>query len=458
MNAARVRVVSQAPLHADRDYVLYWSVGARRTRANPALDVALRHCRELGKGLVVLDALRVDHPWASRRFHTFIMEGMADVHARYAAAGAVHHGWIEPLPGQGRGLLSALAARACVVVTDDTPTFFLRRMVEAAARKLEVRLEAVDGCGLVPLSSPTREYLRAVDFRRALPTLLDGEGPAADPLDGVRLPPVRLPADVERRWPATPVDPRGLPISQLAPVPLRGGEASALGALAQFLDRIEGYEERRRHPDDDGSSGLSPWLHFGHLSPWTVLDGLRSVAPGPTQPFGVSKSAAAFLDELVTWRELSFHTAHIRPGYDQYSSLPKWARTTLADHECDPREAIYDLDTLAAAATADPVWNAAQRQLMVEGRIHNTLRMLWGKRVLAWTKTAPEAFSRLVELNNRFAIDGRDPNSWSGIAWCFGRYDRPWPSRPVFGAVRTMTSNSTSRKVRMNSYIKRWTP
>jgi len=267
---------------------------------------------------------------------------------------------------------------------------------------------------------------------------------------------------------ALPIDHAVAPVTEVP-----GGAEAARGVLARFLDdRLARYAEERNHPDADAASGLSPYLHFGHLSPHEILARLaeREGWHPETLPergagaragwWGMSAAAEAFLDELVTWRELGANSCARRPDdYDRFESLPDWARATLAAHAADPRPWRYDVAALAAAATHDELWNAAQRQLAAEGRIHNYLRMLWGKRVLEWSPTPQEALASLIELNNRYALDGRDPNSYSGIFWCFGRYDRPWgPERPVFGTVRYLSSESTRRKLRLARYLERWGP
>jgi deoxyribodipyrimidine photo-lyase len=171
----------------------------------------------------------------------------------------------------------------------------------------------------------------------------------------------------------------------------------------------------------------------------------------------MSVNAEAFLDQLVTWRELGYHTCAHRSDYAELSSLPAWAQHTLAAHGGDPRQYCYSLDELRRAATHDPLWNAAQRQLLREGVLHNYLRMLWGKKILEWSPTPAAALATMIELNDRYALDGRDPNSYTGILWCLGRHDRPWgPARPVFGTVRYMSSENTRRKVRLAEYLKRY--
>jgi deoxyribodipyrimidine photo-lyase len=216
------------------------------------------------------------------------------------------------------------------------------------------------------------------------------------------------------------------------------------------------------------TSGLSPHLHFGHVSAHQVLDGLAREEgwssarefPKPSGKregwWGMSAGAEAFLDQLVTWRELGLNYAALRDDQTEYASLPAWARATLDAHRGDPRPYRYTFDQLERAATHDDIWNAAQRQLRLEGRIHNYLRMLWAKNVLQWSATPEEAAATLIALNDRWAIDGRDPNSYSGIFWTFGRYDRPWPERPVLGTIRAMTSESTRRKLDVAPYLERY--
>ena len=173
----------------------------------------------------------------------------------------------------------------------------------------------------------------------------------------------------------------------------------------------------------------------------------------------MSGNAESFLDELVTWRELGFNMCSRRRDFDRYESLPEWAQTTLRIHESDPRPVVYSFDQMRHAETHDPLWNAAQYQLTSTGRMHNYLRMLWGKKILEWSETPRDALDTMLELNNRFAVDGRNPNSYSGIFWVLGRYDRAWgPERPIFGKIRYMTSENTARKLQLSEYLKQFSP
>jgi deoxyribodipyrimidine photo-lyase len=480
--ALRVRAANEAAVRPDGGFVLYWMIAARRTRWNFGLQRAVELARELERPLVVLEALRCGHRWASARSHRFVLDGMHANAAACAGRPVTYWPYVEPEPGAGRGLVAALGREACAVVTDEFPTYFLPRMVAAAARALPVRLEAVDSNGLLPLRAAERDFARAVDFRRFLQRELPrhlAAAPRADPLARVDLRPLSaLPGAIARRWPradesllAPGAALAALPIDHaVGPVPLAGGAQAAERALRRFLaQRLDEYGERRNHPDDDASSGLSPYLHFGHLATHQVLAELaRCEDWSADRPFerptgkregwwGMRPAAEAFLDELVTWRELGYVFCHRRQDHAEYGSLPAWSRKTLAEHAHDRRPHLYTLARLEQADTHDELWNAAQNQLRLEGRIHNYLRMLWGKQVLNWTASPQRAFEALIELNDKYALDGRDPNSYSGIGWVLGRFDRPWgPERKVLGTVRYMTSASTLRKLRAHEYVERW--
>jgi deoxyribodipyrimidine photo-lyase len=478
----RIRDLNGGRVDTRGRHVLYWMIAARRTRWNFALDRAVELAQELDRQLIVLEALRVGYPWASDRLHRFVLDGMADNARAFERSDVLHHPYVEPEKGAGKGLLEHLAADACAVVTDDFPAFFLPRMVAAAARKLSVRLEAVDSNGLLPLRAADKPFARAFDFRRFLQRGLAPHlalAPRRDPLRSALRRRTRLPNGVVARWPrasaallqgrvdalaALPID-HGVP-----PAPLEGGSSAGRSMLRRFLEHgLPLYATERNQPESEASSGLSPYLHFGHVSPHEVLHELarrESWSPADvggtrggkrTGWWGMSEPAEAFLDELVTWRELGLNACAHGGGYDRYESLPAWARATLELHASDRRPHLYTLAQFERAETHDDLWNAAQNQLRIEGRIHNYLRMLWGKKILHWSKSPRTALAILIELNNKYALDGRDPNSYSGIAWILGRYDRPWgPEREVFGTVRYMSSASTRRKLRVDAYVERW--
>jgi len=481
----RVSRCNEAPVRDRGDYVLYWMTAFRRTRWNFSLQKAVDWANRLGKPLMVFEALRVGYLWASDRFHRFVIDGMADNAEACAKSGVTYYPYLEPSPDADKGLLAALAERACLVVTDDFPAFFLPRMVASASSKIPVYMEKVDSNGLLPMKAADRVFAAAKFFRtflqKELPLHLS-QMPDAEPLKALKsktsVPRLEPLLD---RWPAASLktlreDPKGLakfPVNhEVGVVDERGGAEEASKRLKRFLEKkLSRYEENRNHPDEDGTSGLSPYLHFGHLSVHEIfsrlaakeewaLDHLPKKATGGRNGWWrMSEPAEAFLDELVTWRELGFNMCSRRQDYDLYSSLPAWAQQTLKDHEGDRRRHLYPLEQFEKAQTHDPLWNAAQGQLLQEGRIHNYLRMVWGKKILEWSSSPQEALHIMIELNNKYGLDGRDPNSYTGIMWILGRYDRPWgPERPVFGKIRYMSSENTLRKVRAMEYMEKYKP
>jgi deoxyribodipyrimidine photo-lyase len=479
----RIRQLTDRPVQPTGEFVLYWMTSARRATYNYALERAVEWALQLGRPMVVLEALRLDYRWASARTHAFILEGMAQ-NARALNGLVTYYPYVEPRRGAGKGLLHAVARHACVVITDDFPAFFLPRMVDAAARQIEVRFEAVDSNGVIPLNVPDRAYPTAHAFRRFVHARIDEHGvgaPLENPLAGGSLPQTSpVPAQIVRRW--EPTDPRDLAnprnlVSRLDidqdvdPCSSIGGSSAANDLVERFLHRgLDVYARDRNDPDADGSSGLSPYLHFGHLASVDVIQRIigagswdptdvEVAARGSRSGWGGRNGAADFLDQLVTWRELGYNMCARRSDYDVFESLPDWARITLAEHACDPRPSLYTLDQFDRAETHDALWNAAQRQLRDTGTLHNYMRMLWGKKILEWSAAPEDALATMVELNNRYALDGRDPNSYSGIFWILGRYDRAWgPERAIFGKIRYMSSANTKRKLKVTRYLERFGP
>jgi deoxyribodipyrimidine photo-lyase len=480
--ATRVRAVNDLQARPTAAYVLYWMTAYRRLTSNFALQHAVDQASEWGKPLIILEALRCDYRWASDRLHQFAIDGMAEHAQALEGSPARYLPYVEPERGAGKGMLARLAADACLVVTDDFPAFFLPRMVAAAGRRIGARLEAVDSNGILPARATEKVFLTAHSFRSYVQGALRdqlGSWPKAIAFGDLPVCPP-LPADVHARWPVTPRVVLDEPARLLAALPLdhsvgaaaiRGGATAGRATLQRFITQGLGrYVEDHTHPDSEGTSGLSPYLHFGHVSTHEVFDAVMN-AEGWTSRrlgagkrgqregwWGVSANAEGFLDQLVTWRELGFNMCALRPDdYDRYSSLPAWARATLETHAADPRSHRYSRQEFMNAATHDPVWNAAQTELAMSGTCHNYMRMLWGKKILEWTRSPEEALDTMIEVMNRFALDGRDPNSWSGYGWTLGRYDRPWgPEREVFGTVRYMSSANTLKKLRMKRYLQKW--
>jgi deoxyribodipyrimidine photo-lyase len=480
---SRVRLLNGAVVRPSGEFVLYWMTAARRGGSNFALQRAAEVANDLRRPLVVLEALRCDYPWASDRLHRFVLDGMAANASAFAERPVLYYPYVEPHRGAGRGLLAALGRHACAIVTDWYPAFFIPRMTAAGAARVPVRLEAVDSNGIIPVAAHGRSFPTPRGYRAFVQRVLKDhvrEVPATDPLEGLapELSLPGLPADITARWPAAAGDLIAGHEAALAELPLdhtvrptatRGGSRAGQVVLRNFVERkLDRYGEDHNHPDLDGSSRLSPYLHFGHVAAhdvfaavmtherWTTRR-LRAGASGAREGWwGTSPSAEMFLDQLIVWRELAFNGCAWTPGFESYETLPAWARATLEFHLSDARPHRYSLEVLDAAQTHDEVWNAAQRELKAEGWFHGYMRMLWGKKILEWSDHPAEALSTMEQLMNRYSLDGRDPVSYASFSWILGRYDRPWPERPVFGTVRAMTSASARRKLRMKGYLEKY--
>jgi len=478
----RIRQINHQPVNSAGRYVLYWMIATRRSGWNFALQRAVDLAVELNKPLVILETLSCDYPYASDRLHRFILDGMSDNCKALTGKPALYYPFVSRDKGDDRGLLAAFANASCLVVTDDFPAFIIPKLIQTAAKALPVSLEAVDGNGLLPMRLAERAYPTAYSFRRFLQKQLTPSlcsPPRPDPLDGIELPVTpALDPQVVERWPktdcatlASPSVYDQLPIDHsVQPVSLTGGAQAAQHQLDDFVrNKLTHYALLRNHPDHEVTSGLSPYLHFGQISIHAIFSAVadregwtpdllgHKTAGQRCGWWGMTENAEAFLDQLITWRELGLNLCAFEPDYAAYRSLPEWARNTLHSHTIDSRPYLYTLEGLDSSQTHDPLWNAAQNQLRTEGVIHNYLRMLWGKKILEWSPTPQAALQAMVELNDRYALDGRDPNSYSGILWCLGRYDRPWgPTRPIFGSVRYMSSENTRRKVKLTKYLARY--
>lgn len=481
----RLTSANDHPLRPEGDYVLYWMIAQRRLQYNFALDYAIERAIEFDRPLLVFEPLRIRYRWASDRLHRFVIEGMRDNAAAAKEFGVTYYPYVEPQPGRGTPLLHRLASHACTVITDEYPCFFLPTMIQAVKDRIPARLELVDGNGILPLRLAEKTYTVAHSYRRYMQkNVLDEltRTPAATPLPCSALPcPASdlIPDKILKRWPAAdlaklldgsgiaklPIDHSVLPSSVCA-----GGSVEATRRLNEFLNsKLESYDDDRNQPDEQATSALSPHLHFGHISPHEIvlklLEQERWAAEQAGKPNGknhdfwnVSRSAEGFLDQVLTWREIGFNWSFKNPDtYDTLESLPNWAQKTLREHAADDRPFQYTLDELESSRTHDELWNAAQTEIVRTGMMHNYMRMLWGKKILQWTRSPQEALEFMIHLNNKYGLDGRDPNSYCGILWVLGRTDRAWgPKRPVFGSVRYMTSDSARKKLRLNDYLARF--
>ena len=468
--------------NTDGEYVLYWMQTNRRFQYNYALEYAVAWANKLDKPLLIYEGLNIDYPWASDRLHTFIMQGMKENLENAKSKNLNFFSYIEPESGAGKGLLYELAEKACAVISDEFPVFIIRKHNESVGKKLDIPYITIDSNGLIPLGVTDKDPYSAYLFRKIMQKhFIEAytNPPKQNPLDDLENRNEIVLADgFLEKYPSgeEALQNIGKTVSELnidhsvGVIEMDGSRQAALGKLGHFIAHgLMDYDEKRNHPDEKKTSGLSPWLHFGKISEYeivkTVLDhqpddwDLDSITLNGGKNSGFfngDPNIESFLDEVITWREVGFHYAHHRPDYDQFESLPDWVQKTMDEHRDDEREYLYSLEEFEQSRTHDELWNAAQTQLREEGIIHNYLRMLWGKKVIEWTPDYRTALDYLIELNNKYAIDGRDPNSYSGIFWVLGRFDRAWQERDVFGKLRYMTSDSTRKKVRLNQYLNKY--
>lgn len=461
------------------DYVLYWMQINRRFEYNYALEYAVAWANKLGKPLLIYEALTIDYPWACDRFHSFIAEGMKENLDFAKENGVNFFSYLEPESEAGKGLFYQLAEKACMVVSDEYPVFIIRKYNERVASRIEIPYITIDSNGIIPLGVTDKDPYSAYLFRKIMQKhFLEGftNPPQKNPIEKLEnKESVQLSEAFIKKYPSADEALLNIPktITELdidhsvGMINMKGTREAALEKMNDFVQNsLMEYDEKRNHPDEKKTSGLSGWLHFGKISEYEIvkealkqqpkgwsLDRLTPNGGKNTGFFNGDDNIQSFLDEVITWREVGFHFAHHREDFAEYESLPNWALKSMEEHKNDHRDYVYSYEEFEQSKTHDELWNAAQTQLRETGIIHNYLRMLWGKKVIEWTPDHRTALDYLIELNNKFAIDGRDPNSYSGIFWCFGRFDRAWQEREVFGKLRYMTSDSTRKKVKLKQYL-----
>lgn len=432
--------------------VVYWMQRAMRIQDNPALDVAIEAANVLALPVVVFFSVIPNYPHANLRHYHFLAQGLRDV-----AEDAAERGVGFVLRRHPDNSLEAFIeeVQAALVVGDENPCREPERWRQVLAKRLKVPFWTVDADVVVPSRVFGRDYFLLHHFRphlkRELPShLVSPANPA--PLHAWR--PERAiesyPVEADITAGFDKLDRSVLPVDTFT-----GGTHVAHKRLHSFVQhQLARYDEMRNHPEADGTSQLSPYLHFGNIGPITIALAVQRAAEQGSVP---GATAERFLDQVIGWRELSVLFVRYNPNYDNWECAEPWAQKTLLEHVSDARPARYTLDQLERAETYDELWNAAQRQMVDTGWMHNYLRMYWAKKILEWTPNPATAFDWAVILNDKYELDGRDPNGYAGIAWAIvGKHDRPWFNRAVFGTVRPMTEASTRKKFDSDAYIRRY--
>ena len=432
------------------EFVIYWMRTAVRAHENPALDVALRAGQLFGLPVFVYHALSEKYPFASDRHHTFILEGARDVEAECATRGIGYAFHLER-PGHRGPVLRTLAARAALVVTETLPVAPLDWLTDALAEAVTCPVWSVDTACVVPMPMVGKVHTRAVAFRDATAgvraariaaewTDVAAHTPPFVP-DAMPFEPLRLAdADIAALVALCEID------HGVAPVPhTPGGTVAGYARWREFVatGRLDRYAAKRNDASIDGVSRMSAYFHYGMVSTFRIV---RECAVRG------GDGADKYLDELLVWRELAYAFCYWHDAPETLDAIPGWARETLARHESDSRT-LHSWETLVRSSTGDDLWDAAQQSLRVHGELHNNVRMTWGKAIPMWSRNASDALERLIDLNHRYALDGRDPASFGGLLWCLGQFDRPFtPEVAVLGTVRPRPSDEHQQRMKFPAY------
>ena len=439
----RIRALGDGKI-APGEYVLYWMQASQRAEYNHALEYAIQKGNELDLPVIVFFGLTDRFPEANMRHYYFMLEGLGEVGEALERRGilfVVQH--VQPVEG-----VLDMSRRAALVVCDRGYIRIQRAWRAAVTRRIGCALLQVESDVVVPVEEVSgKEEYAARTIRPKIRARL------SEYLVPLRKTKPRK-SSLGMRFDALDItDPDHVLASiskgrKTAPSPIyHGGFREAKRRLDSFIrNKLDHFEEMRNDPGVDNLSHMSPYLHFGQVSPlYVALRVSRTGSPG----------AEAYLEELVVRRELSMNFVLYNDRYDSFEGLPEWCRKTLNVHSRDRREYIYSERELERFETHDPYWNAAQREMVLTGKMHGYMRMYWGKKIIEWSRTPEEAYVTALRLNNRYELDGRDPNGFTGIAWCFGKHDRPWGERAVFGSIRYMNDRGLRRKFDIDRYVRR---
>lgn len=447
VNKDRIRNLNHREVRAG-EYVLYWMQQSQRCHYNHALEYAIRRANQLDTKLLVVFGLTEGYPHANIRHYDFMLQGLFEVHKGLADRG------IKMILrfGEPDQIALAMAPHARIIVCDRGYLRHQREWRRNVARHAECQVIQVESDVVVPVETASDKPEYAARFMRTkINRLVDQyleELPETPPnrsslnirINGESFSsPETLSAKLK-------VDTSVKPVGEQ----FRGGTSQAIQRFDRFItSKLMQYTNNRNQPQTDDVSHIGMYLHFGQISPVFLALKIRQVKKID------SEIIDAFLEELIVRRELAINYVFYNDQYDSYNGLPNWAQTTLNQHAADPREYVYSQSLLEEAKTHDPYWNAAQNEMKYSGYMHNYMRMYWVKKILEWSNSPQDAFQTAIYLNNKYFIDGRDPNSYAGVSWGFGLHDRPWKERPIFGKVRYMNAAGLRRKCDIGAYVEK---
>jgi deoxyribodipyrimidine photo-lyase len=447
----RIRQMNSAPLQPQADYVLYWSQMNRRVSSNHALLYAGELANQHGLPVLVYEALTYAYEYANDRLHTFILEAVPETAKRLHKSGIGYVFYLRRKKSDANDTFYTLAKNAAAVVTDDYPTFIAREHNAAVPAKVDVAYYVVDASCIVPMSEiPHRQY-GAYTIRPRIHRLLPAYLMEADALKVKHRYSAALPAfhtevsdeNIKKLVAACDIDHAIAPSNEF-----RGGALIAEKRLRNFLEhKLRSYANGRNEPSENATSHMSPYLHFGQISALEIALQVSAYAKEH------KLMADEYLEELIVRRELAFNYARFVDDPGDLKNLPDWCQLNMQKHAKDKRDPVYTPKQFEQAETHDELWNACQREMLQRGKIHGYYRMYWGKKIIEWSKTYEEAAKTMIDIHGRYALDGRDPNTYTNIFWCFGLHDRPWPERPIFGKMRFMSLDGMKRKTNTQAYI-----
>jgi len=438
------RIFDLAPGRHAQGSVIYWMSREQRVADNPGLLFAQHLATDMGKNLTVVFTLTSDYPGAMLRHYDFMIRGLHETAVSLHALHIPFYLLVGNPPETLAGFLDENGAG--IVVTDFDPLRIKRQWVAAAMQSSGAKFVEVDGHNVVParLVSDKPEfgaYTLRPKIRRYLDRFLEIL-PSLRPMNRQTVLPELFSPD--KVIGSLRLDRSVGPVDWISP-----GSRAADETLKVFIgERLNGYAGKRNDPNLQMTSDLSPYLHFGQISSMRVaIEVLRQHPPG--------EDSEAFLEELIVRKELSDNFCHYHPGYDTTSGFHEWAKKTHDAHRLDEREYVYTREQFEQGVTHDPLWNAAQLQMVKQGKMHGYMRMYWAKKILEWTESPGQAMDYAIYLNDKYSLDGRDPNGYAGIAWSIGGvHDRAWKERPVFGKIRYMNDNGARRKFDVQAYIR----
>lgn len=450
--SGRVQLLNDAAPRTGGRYVLYWAQANRRVDSNHALAFAVDLANSLRLPVLFYEGLTYPHPHPNDRFHAFILEGVPDNAKRAAALGIGYVFYLRRQPSDANDILYRLATDAAALVTDDYPGYLVRDHNRSVPKKVGIPYYAVDASCIVPMAHLGKQEYAAYTIRPKINRVLQEHLKPVQPIRAKKRWDGRLPSfhtevtdeNIPALLASSEID------HSVGPsVEFRGGRREAKRRLRHFLAHsLKRYARLSGEPFERATSQLSPYLHFGHISSLEVALAVQEYA-------GEHKLIATeFLEQLIVRRELAFNFAKYGPSPDSLAALPAWAQSTLRKHARDTRQTIYSRKQFEQAKTHDPLWNATQRELLREGVIQGYYRMYWGKKIIEWCASPEKALEIMIYLHDRYALDGRDPNTYTNILWCFGLHDRPWGERPIFGMIRYMSLDGMKRKTDVDAYVR----